>query len=68
MLLTWFIVITLDPLGRPTITAGGGHYFHTCRPSICPHFAQNNFWVRIVFAIGGIVGLAEGIIDGTCLV
>ena len=41
--------------------AGSDHYFHNCAK-------QNNFQVKIVIATGGTVGLAEGIIDDTCLV
>ena len=40
-------VLFIDPLGRHTVMVGGDHYFHTCRPSVCPSvrpsqtFAQN---------------------------
>ena len=74
--LFFFILYTLlifDPLGRPTITADSYHYFHTCCPSVSPQLSkngakQNNFKVRIVIATRGILGLAEGIIEDTCLV
>ena len=50
-----------DPLGRPTFTV----FTHVVRQN---RAKQNNFKVRIGIAIGGIVGLAEGIIDDPCLV
>ena len=58
----------IDPLGRPTRTAGNDHYFYTWRVSVrlSTHIqiAQTKqFQVRIVIATDGIVGLAEGIID-----
>ena len=53
-----------DPLGRPTITAGSDHCFHTCCPSVrtsVPNFQNlakpNKFQAT--------VGLAEWIINGT---
>ena len=56
--------ILIDPLGQPTITAGRDH----C-PSV-PTFQnlpkQNK--VKTMFAIGETLGLAEWIIDDTCLV
>ena len=59
---------TIDPRGRPTVTARSDHYIRTCCPYV-PAFQnlskQNNFQVRIVIASGGTVGLAEWIIDGT---
>ena len=60
-----------DPQGLPTVTAGNDHHIHTCCPYIpsVPTLQslakQNKFKVRIVIAIGGTVGLAEGIIDYT---
>ena len=48
------------------------HYFRTC---FCPSVLtfqniakQNKHRMKIMIATGGIVGLAEGIIDDTCLV
>ena len=38
----WYIVIMIlivDPLGRPTVTAGSDHCFHTCCPYVRPHFS-----------------------------
>ena len=67
-------MMDIDPRGRSTVTAGSDHYFHTwclfVRPYIRPfHFSKSrktkNFQVRIVIIIGGIVGLAKCIIDGT---
>ena len=60
-------VIT-DPLGRPTVTAGCDHCFRTCCPSV-PHFSkQNEFQAKTMFTTGETVGLAEWIIDDTCLI
>ena len=59
----------IDPRGRPTVTAGSDHYFHTCCLSIRRSKSQNlaiqTFQTRIVIATGGTVGLAEWIIDDT---
>ena len=61
---------SIDPRGRPSVTAGSDHCFCTCRPSVCPHFSnlakQNK--VKTMFATGRTVGLAKWIIDDTCLV
>ena len=67
------MVANIDPGGRPTVTAGGDHCFCTCRPfvrpSIHPHFSkQNKFQAKTMFATGETVGLAEWIIDDSCLV
>ena len=54
----------IDPLGRPTITAGCDHVasFLTFQNLA----KQNKFQVRVVIATGGIiVGLAKWIIDET---
>ena len=60
----------IDPLGQPTVTAGRDHYcFCTCCPSV-PTFqnlAKQNK-AKTLFATGETVGLAEWIIDDTCLV
>ena len=67
----------IDPRGRPTVTAGSDHCFCTCRPFVSPsvrpyvrpHFSkQNKFQAKTMFATGETVGLAEWIIDDTCLV
>ena len=58
---------TGDPLGRPTVYRD--HCFCTCHPSV-PTFqnlAKQNK-AKTMFAIGETVGLAEWIIDDTCLV
>ena len=65
----------VDPRGRPTVTAGNDHYFRTCclyvRPSVRPSpllkISQNKTKVqaKLVFVIGGTVGLAEWIIEDT---
>ena len=47
-------------------------FTHVVRLSVRPRFhnlaKRNNMQLRIVIATGGIVGLAEGIIDDSCLV
>ena len=30
-------LLIIDPRGRPTVTAGSDHCFHTCCPSVCPY-------------------------------
>ena len=58
-----------DPRGRPTVTAGSDHYFRTCCLSVRPHFSkQNQFQAKTMFTTGETVGLAEWIMDDTCLV
>ena len=68
---SWHSWSTFDPLGRSTITVGGDHCLHTCYPSV-PTFQnlakQNKFQAKTMFTTGEIVGLAEWIIDDTCLV
>ena len=61
------------PLGRPTVMAGSDHYFHTCYPSIrvrpSPPYSKSRKIKQFSSEnSGGIAGLAEGIIDNTCLV
>ena len=52
-----------DPLSQPV------GIIVTCRPFVRPHFSkQNKFQAKTMFAIGNTVGLAEWIIDNTCLV
>ena len=60
-----------DPLGQATGPVGSDHYFRTdFRPYVTfQNLAkQNKCRVKIMITIGGTVGLAEGIIDDTCLV
>ena len=61
----------IDPLGQPRVTAGRDHCLNTCRPSV-PTFQnlakQNKFQAKTMFTTGENVGLAEWIIDDTCLV
>ena len=62
-----------DPLGRPTVTAGSDHCFRTCCPSVRPHFSNlekqtKKFLEKTMFTTGVTMGLAEWIIDDTCLV
>ena len=60
-----------DPRGRPTITAGGDHYFRTCCLYVRPHFSKSRrtktckVQERIGIGSGGTVGLVEWIIDNT---
>ena len=59
----------IDPLGRPTITAGSDQCFRTCCPSVRPHFSKSSKAKQISCEnIGDIVALAEWIIIDTCLV
>ena len=52
--------------------AGSDHCFHTCSPSILPTFQNlaklNKFQAKTMFTTCETVGLAEWIIDDTCLV
>ena len=62
----------VDPLGRPTVTASRDHCFCTMssvRPyiPIFQNLAKQNK-AKTMFATGETVGLAEWIIDDTCLV
>ena len=63
-------LLFFDPRGRPTvIKAGRDHCFCTCHPSVRPQFSkQNKFQEKTILATGETVGLAEWIIDDTCLV
>ena len=59
---------SIDPLGRPTITAGSDHYFRLCclyiRFSTIQNLEKlNKIQERIMITIGGTVGPAEWIID-----
>ena len=56
---------TFDPRDRPTVTADSDHCFCTCRPFVQK---QNKFQTEAMIANGETVGLAEWIIDDTCLV
>ena len=60
----------IDPLGRPTVTAGSDHCFCSCRPSVRPSplSKQYIFQTKTMFATGETVSLAEWIIDDTSLV
>ena len=56
-----------DPLGRPTITAGSDHCFHTCCPSV---FLKSTKTTHIsseaMFTTGEIVGMDEWIMGDIC--
>ena len=57
-----FTIQVFDPLGQFTVPTDSDNYFRTCfRPS-------PKYRLKIMIATGGTVGLAEGIIDETCLV
>ena len=67
MLYSYNDVLKIDPPGRPTVTAGRDHCFCTCRLSVATFQnlakqSENNvcYWQDC--------GLAEWIIDDTCLV
>ena len=60
----------IDPRGRPTVTAGSGHCFRTCRPYVrtsVPTFQnlvkQSKFQAKTMFTTGETVCLAEWIVD-----
>ena len=59
----------IDPLGQPKVMAGRDHCFCTCRPSTrtFQNLAKQNK-AKTMFATGVTMGLAEWIIDDTCLV
>ena len=63
-----------DPRGRPTVTTGSDHCFRTwcplVRPSVraSPLFKTKQISSETMFATGETVGLAEWIIDDSCLV
>ena len=65
-------MMSFDPLGQPTVTAGGDHCFRTCCLSVHPYFSKssktNKFQTKTMFTTNKTVGLAEWIIDYTCLV
>ena len=62
---------SFDPLGRPTIPAGSDHCFATCCPYVRPsplYKSSKTKRQKTMFATGETVGLAEWIIDDTCVV
>ena len=66
-------VRNFDPLDPLTVTGDRDHCFCTHHPSVCPsiptfqNLAKQNK-AKTMFATGETVGLAEWIIDDTCLV
>ena len=61
----------IDPLGRATVRAGPVGiigFAHVVRPFVPTISKQNKFKAKTMLATGKIVGLAEWIIDDTCLV
>ena len=64
-------ILRIDPLGRPTIPAVSDHYSCTCCPSVRPSpllKSSKTKQQKIMVATSETVGLAEWIIDDTCLV
>ena len=67
------MITKIDSLGQPTVTAGSDHCFShmlSVRTSVCPSplfkSSQTKQQTTMV-ATGETVGLAEWIIDDTCL-
>ena len=61
----------IDPLGQPKVTGGRDHFFRTCCPSVCPSplfKSSKTKQQKTMFATGVTMGLAEWIIDDSCLV
>ena len=61
----------IDPLGRPTVMASKDHCFRTCCPYVRPSplfKSRKTKQQKTMFATGVTMGLAEWIIDDTCLV
>ena len=56
---------SIDPLSQPKATAGRDHCFRTCCPSVNSRKTKQQ---KTMFATGVTMGLAEWIIDDTCLV
>ena len=72
---TLYRVVTLlihedDPQSRPVVIIVFAHVVRpSVRPSVRLHFSkQNKFQAKTMFAPGETAGLAEWIIDDTCLV
>ena len=67
----FIFMIHIDPLGQPTFTAGSAHYVRTWCPSVRPSplfKSSKTNEQKTMVATGEAVGLAEWIIDDTCLV
>ena len=61
----------IDPLGQPKVKTGRDNCFRTCCPSVRPSppiKSRKTKQQKTVFATGVTMGLAEYIIDDTCLV
>ena len=43
----WIIRISLDPFGRPSVTAGSEYCFRTYCPSVHPHFSKSSITKQI---------------------
>ena len=51
MVLMWSYSYYIDPLGRPTVTAGSDHCFCTCHPFVRPSFPTfQNIQAKTMFA------------------
>ena len=64
-------VLFFDPLGQPKVTAGSDRCFCTCCPSVRPSLlfkSRKTKQQKTMFATSLTMGLAEWIIDDTCLV
>ena len=61
---------TIDPLGQPTVTGDRDSHMLSVRPSVLrPHWKfSKTKQQKTMFGTGETVGLAEWIIDATCLV
>ena len=60
----------IDPRGRPTITAGSDHYFHTCQshPKFQNLASNINLRVQLMITTEWTVSLAKGNFDDSYLV
>ena len=61
----------IDPLGQPKVTASRDHCFRTCCPYVRPSLlfkSRKTKQQKTMFTTGLTMGLAEWIIDDTCLV
>ena len=63
-------LVSIDPLGQPTVTVGRDHCFRTCCPSVrlSPLFKSRKTKQRKQCSLLRDYGFAEWIIDDTCFV
>ena len=65
----WYLIHEAGPPSRPVMIIVFAHVRSFVRPSVLPHFSKpNKFQAKTMFTTGETVGLAEWIIDDTCLV